>query len=308
MAQDYYQLLGVKRDASEQEIKKAFRKLAKQYHPDANPNNPSAEAKFKEINAAYEVLSDPEKRRQYDTFGADFARYQQAGGNPFSGRDNPFSGRGNPFGNQQNWSYQQTTSDFNLEDLLKNMFGGASPFARGAAGPEVNLRGQDIEHPISVTLEEVYNGATRYITRGDSDRRIKADIPRGVSDGTKVRLAGEGEPGPGGAGDLYLVIRIEPHPVFRREGKDLHTDVKVDMFTALLGGHVEVPTLTRPVRLQIPPGTQSGQKFRLTGKGLPSARKPDQFGDLYAHVMITVPKTVSPEQRQLIEQLRDSYR
>jgi curved DNA-binding protein len=295
MAKDYYQTLGVSRSADEKEIKKAYRKLAKQYHPDANPNNPTAEAKFKEINEAYEVLSDEEKRGQYDRFGADFARYQGMPNNSGSG----FGGAGQYYTNVD-------TGGVDFDDLLKNIFGGFGG-GRGTSGArtaEPMIKGRDLEHPVRITLREAYEGATRYVSNGE--RRIKADIPAGVTDGTKVRLSGEGEPGPAGNGDLFLVVEIEPDTQFERKGNDLYTDIKVDMFTALLGGEVEVPTLQRSLKLNIPAGTSSGKRFRLNGKGMPIMRKKGEHGDLYARVLITVPSQLNEEQRTLAQQLRDS--
>jgi curved DNA-binding protein len=310
MAKDYYKTLGVPKNASEQDIKKAFRKLAKQYHPDANPDDPTSEAKFKEINEAYDVLSDQEKRAQYDRFGPDFDRMKGFQGQP--------GGPGGPF------TYTETVNmnDFDFNDLMESLFGGFGgggarrrrtggvnfTGAPSEADVRTNAKGQDIEQPVLVTLREAYEGTTRFITKGD--RRIKADIPAGVTDGMKVRLSGEGMPGAvgGQAGDLYLVVKVEPDPQFERKGADLYTDVKVDMFTALLGGSVEVPTLDRSVKLNIPAGTQSGQKFRLSNKGMPMVRKKGQHGDLYARVMITVPKNLSDEQRRQFESLRSSLR
>ncbi len=289
MAKDYYRTLGVNRNADEAEIKKAFRRLAKQYHPDANPDNPGAEAKFKELNEAYEVLGDPEKRAQYDRFGEDFRRYQQPPGGP--GGQYPYSG--------------SDANGVDFDDLLRNIFGG---FGGGRAGNPrtAAARGRDIEQPVTISLREAYEGATRFVSKGD--RRIKADIPAGIADAMKVRLAGEGEPGIGGGapGDLYLVVQIEPDSRFERKENDLYTEVRVDLFSALLGGAVEVPTLDRPVRLNIPAGTQSGQRFRLTGKGMPIVRQKGQFGDLFARVFITVPTNLTDAQREKAEQFRKS--
>lgn len=294
MAKDYYKILGVAKNADEKEIKKAFRKLAKQYHPDTNPGNAAAEAKFKEINEAYEVLSDADKRSQYDRFGPDFQRYSGVGGT------------GGPGG------YTQTVDfgggDVNLEDILKNLFGGLGGMGGRGASARTAQRGEDIEQPVTISLREAYEGTSRIITKGD--RRIKADIPAGVTDGMKVRLAGEGQSSVfgGAAGDLLLVVQIEPDPQFERVGNDLYTDIKVDMFTAMLGGQIEVPTLAGRVRLNIPAGSQSGQKFRLTGKGMPIIKQKNTNGDLYARVLITVPTNLNDEQRALIEQLRDASR
>lgn len=294
MPKDYYKILGVNKDASGKDIKKAYRKLAKQYHPDANPNNPGAEARFKEINEAYEVLGDDQKRAQYDRLGpnfADFSRFQDAGGNPYA----------NSYSNVD-------MNDSAFGDIFESLFGGMGRGAapRGGRSAGFNVPGRDLEHEVSISLREAYEGATRFITKGD--RRIKVTIPRGATNGTKVRLTGEGEPGMGAArpGDLYLVVTVEPDSQYERSGDDLTTEVKVDMFTALLGGEITVPTLGGPVNLKIPPGTQSGTKFRISGKGMPSLRKPAEFGSLYARVLITVPKNLTEHQRELVNQLKQT--
>lgn len=302
MAKDYYKTLGVKRDASDAELKKAFRKLAKQHHPDANRNDPKAEERFKEINEAYEVLSDKEKRAMYDRFGT--VNPQEIGTNGYGNFGGYTTTRGGSVGGQQ--------VDFgDLGDFFTSIFGGrgagsgantagSSPFYRPT-------RGQDIEQPVSITLQEAFNGTSRTVMRGD--RRVNVVIPAGAATGTKVRLEGEGEYGVGGGqnGDLYLVIQVEPDPLFERKGDDLFVDLKIDMFTALLGGEVQVPTLRRPVKLKIPAGTQNGRKFRLSGKGMPLLRKHDQHGDLYARVQITIPDApLTPEQRELVEKLKAS--
>jgi curved DNA-binding protein len=300
MAKDYYKTLGVSRSASEKDIKQAFRKLAKKYHPDANPNNPSAEARFKEINEAYEVLGDKEKRESYDRFGT---------ANP---QGMPPWGAGAAGGNGSPFTYTTTnTGDFgDLGDILGSLFGrrgertgggaAGSPFA-GFSGAQQTTRAQDIEQKVSVSLQEAYTGATRLITKGE--RTVRVNIPAGAKTGTKVRLAGEGESG----GDLYLIIDVEPDSRFEREGDDLTVEVKVDMFTALLGGEAEVPTLGRPIKLKIPAGTQSGRKFRLTGKGMPVLNQADKHGDLYARVLVTVPERLNDQQRDLVEQLKATF-
>jgi curved DNA-binding protein len=280
MAEDYYDVLGVNRGATDQEIKRAFRNKAKEYHPDANPNNPNAESMFKQINEAYEVLSDAEKRAQYDRFGKDFNAFRGQGGRV----DTDFGG--SPFA-----------------DIFDSFFGHGRRSTRGS-GVGMAMDGRDLEQPITITLREAYEGTTRIITKGG--RKIRVNIPPGADNGTKVRLAGDGQQGfgRGRTGDLFLMVEVQPDGHFQREGDDLYTEVKVDMFTALLGGEIKVPTLGRPVRLKIPPGTQSGQKLRLSGKGMPDRRQQDQQGDLYARVLITVPSDLTDEQRDLVEQLR----
>lgn len=300
MAKDYYKTLGVDKNASEDDIKKAFRKLAKQYHPDTNQNDPNAETRFKEINEAYEVLGDAKKRAQYDRMGSSY-----------------FGGGGYPGSAGRTYSYNVDIDDMNFGDtpfgdILRDIFGGIGGSARGSTVREGGRRsgfsavpGEDLEHVVNISLREAYSGATRLITKGD--RTIKVSIPAGATTGTKVRLAGEGGQGLNGgqAGDLYLVVHVEPDPEFERQGDDLYVDVKVDMFTALLGGEVDVPTLARPIRLKIPAGTQSGRKIRAAGKGMPVLRKPDTHGDLYARVLITVPEKLTAEQREAVIRLRE---
>ncbi|MBE2268796.1 MAG: DnaJ domain-containing protein [Anaerolinea sp.] len=299
MAKNYYDILGVKRDASDTDIKKAFRRLAKKYHPDANPNDPQAEARFKEVNEANEVLSDPEKRKTYDRFGT--VNPQAAG-----------AGWGGAPGG---YTYTTQNADVgDLGDLINSIFGargrgGAS--TRGSAnfdyGFSTRTDGQNIEQPVAISLREAYEGTTREVVKGD--RTIRVKIPAGATDGTRVRLSGEGEAGVNGGkpGDLYLIVQVEPDPQFTRDGDNLTVEVKLSMFDALLGGEVEIPTLGRPVRMKVPAGTQSGKKFRLTGKGMPVLRQPDKFGDLYARMLITIPETLTAEQRELIERLRASF-
>lgn len=295
-AKDYYQTLGVSRSANDKEIKLAFRKLAKKHHPDANRDDPSAEGRFKEINEAYEVLSDKDKRSMYDRFGT--VNPQQA---PWG--DNPAGGGGQ-------YTYTPTGNNVDLGDIFGSLFGRRGAERTGSAGVGSpfsgtrTMRGQDIEQKVSITLQEAYTGATRLITKGD--RTVRVNIPAGAKTGTKVRLTGEGEAGTQ-PGDLYLVVEVEPDTRFERDGDNLTVDVKVDMFTALLGGEAEVPTLTRPVKLKIPAGTQSGRKFRLSGKGMPVLNQPDRFGDLIARMLVTVPEKLTPEQRELVEQLKATF-
>lgn len=289
MSRDYYDVLGVNRGASEDEIKQAYRQKAKQYHPDANPNNPSAEARFKEINEAYEVLRDDVKRAAYNHFGANWQHYQAANGQ-------------NPFGHADGGA-----SYTDMSDLFETIFGGGQR-SGFRANAHYARDGADIERDIDISLREAYEGARRIISK--DGREIQVRIPRGAATGTKVRLAGEGHPGIGGgaAGDLYLVVHVAEDPQFKREDDDIHVDVSVDAFTAMLGGEVEVPTMTRPVRMKVRPGAQSGQKLRLAGKGMPKLRHENAFGDLYARVMIKVPHPLDAAQIELAEVLRDSLR
>ena len=325
---DYYQTLGVAKTASEKELKQAYRKLARKHHPDVNPGDKAAEARFKEINEAYEVLGDPEKRRKYDELGANWRLYEQAQQQGY-GAGNPFGGAGNPFGGGGAWTinmggepggYRTMT-----EDEMRDMFGNEDPFSdffktffggggaareggRGRSRAPRAQKGRDIEHEVELTLEEAFHGATRRISikQGGHARSVDVRIPAGVKDGSRVRAAGEGESGANGgsAGDLYLRVRLRPHPVFERDGNDLRTRVAVPVSTAVLGGEANVPTISGSVRLKIPETTQSGQVFRLKGHGMPVVGKPDQRGDLYASVDIQLPRTLTKEQRALYESLQ----
>ena len=295
MARDYYDVLGVNRSASEDEIKRAYRKKAKQYHPDANPNNPGAEARFKEVNEAYEVLRDDDKRSAYNHFGANWQNYQGfEGQSPFGHAD-----AGAPYAD--------------VSDIFETIFGNGDrrrgPFG-GYPGKVIDPRkGADIEQDIHISLNEAHEGARRIINFQDG-RKIPVDIPRGAATGTRIPLYNEGHAGIGGgrAGDLHLIIHVDEDPRFERKGDDLHVDIKVDVFTAMLGGEAEVPTMTRPVRMRIRAGTQSGQKLRLSGKGMPKLRHDRAFGDLYVRVMVTVPHPLDAAQIELAETLRDSLR
>ena len=307
---DYYKILGVSKDADEKEIKRAFRRLARKYHPDVNPGDPQAEERFKEINEAYEVLSDPEKRRKYDQLGAEWYRWQQAGGRP----------------GDFDWSQWVSTAPggqrvyvrYGTPEDLQDLFGEGSPFSdffsqifggMGAApgGFEYRVRpqrGQDYEQEVEISLREAYQGTTRILQK--DGRRLEVKIPPGARTGTRVRIAGEGGPGAAGgeAGDLYLRVRVRPDPQFERRGDDLYVTVPVDLYTAILGGKVRVPTLNGAVMLTIPPGTQNGRVFRLRGKGMPRLRQPEQHGDLYAKVDVRLPTHLTPRQRELFEELR----
>ncbi len=291
---DYYNVLGVGRDASQEDIKAAYRKLARKWHPDVNAGDSAAEKRFKEINEAHEVLGDPETRRKYDTLGADWRRIEQAqaaGGNPFAG--DPFG-----FGGFQG-GFRTAHSDTGFSDFFEQFFGGARPAGR-------RTRGRDLEHTLELSLEHAYHGTTRRlsINRGGRQRSVDVRIPAGVTDGASVRVPGEGEPGADGtpAGNLLLRIRIARHPRFTPRGRDLHLTVAVPVTTAVLGGEVDVATLDgATVRLKVPAGTQSGQTLRLRGRGLPGRR--GKAGDLLAAVQIAVPRHLSPEAREHYEAL-----
>jgi curved DNA-binding protein len=312
---DYYKILGVDKNASQKDIQKAYRKLARKFHPDVNPGDKTAEEKFKEINEANEVLSDPEKRRQYDELGA---YYQQYGGQwPGS------SGPGGATGGDGRRAQYRTMSEEDLNDL----FGGASPFSdffetlfgsgisdatrgrsrrTGRAQPGAYAPpGEDVEAEVDVTLAEAYQGATRVAEMTEPDgstRRLEVKIPAGVDEGDRIRVAGQGFQGASGRGDLYLRVHVLPDPRFTREGTTLRTRVDVPLATAMLGGEVQVPTPDgRQVLLRIPAGTQNGRSFRLRGKGMPARGQPEKRGDLYAEVNVVLPTHLNAEQRRLFE-------
>jgi curved DNA-binding protein len=329
---DYYATLGVAKTASEKEIKQAFRKLARKHHPDVNPNDKGAEAKFKEINEANEVLGDPEKRRKYDELGANWRMYEQAQqqGQPYPGGGSPFGGGGG-FGEGGAWTINmggpggaRTMSEEEMRDMFGGGGGGDDPFSdffrtffggagaggegRGRARAPRSQKGRDIESEAELTLEEAYHGAMRRISiaLGGHARSIDVRIPPGVKDGSRVRASGEGEGGSNGgaSGDLFLRVRIKPHPVFERKGDDLYVKVALPVTTAVLGGEAQVPTISGSVRLKVPETTQPGQIFRLKGHGMPLVGKADTKGDLYAAVDVQLPRSLSKEQRQAWEQVK----
>jgi curved DNA-binding protein len=300
---DYYATLGVTKDASAADIKKAYRKLARQLHPDVNPGDKAAEARFKSVNEAHEVLGDPQQRRKYDELGANWRAYEQAPG----GR-----GGGGPFGGGTH-----RTMDPNE---VEEMFGGEgfSEFFRtffhgdpgsGQRGPARPARGRDAETLVDLTLEEAFSGTSRRLalSGGGAERTVEVRIPAGVKEGARIRVAGEGGTGARGgeAGDLFLVVRLLPHPRFERRGQDLAVRLPVPVTTAVLGGEITVPTLAgQTVRLRMPELTPAGRVFRLRGHGMPSVGKADERGDLYATVDIHVPAALTPEAREHYEALR----
>lgn len=302
---DYYKILGVSRNASEKEIKSAYRKLARKYHPDVNPGDKTAEERFKDINEAYEVLSDAEKRRKYDQLGADWQRWQRMGGDPGGFDWSRWYAAGQPGSGRVRVEYADLSdilggSDFS--DFFRAIFGDMG--AGRTTWRTASQRGQDIEHPVDITLEEAYRGTTRVLQMSDG-RRLEVKIQPGAYSGLRIRMAGQGSPGYGGGprGDLYLVVNVLPHPTFQRQGDDLRIQVPVDLYTAVLGGEVRVPTLKGSVMLKIPPETQSGRVFRLRGQGMPTLHNPNAFGDLYAEVQIMLPQNLSSKEKELFRQL-----
>ncbi len=293
---DYYEILGVEKSASADDLKKAFRKLARKYHPDVAEDKKSAEAKFKEINEAYEVLSDPEKRKKYDTLGPNWEQ-QMPGG---FGR----GGRGPMAGGAEEYNFGGT----GFSDFFEQFFGGGGGGFGGAGGFGGPQRGQDVETDIMVTIDEVLQGSKRNVSfrRGPNGKMesYTVKIPAGVREGQRIRLAGRGESGGGRgeAGDLYLNVRISRHPDYAIEGDDLVHTVSVSPAQAVLGAEVFVPTPDGRVKIKIPAGSQPGRKMRLREKGLPSRIKTGR-GDLYVTVEVEIPSAVTAEQRKLWEQL-----
>jgi curved DNA-binding protein len=302
---DYYQTLGVDKNASQKEIKKAYRRLARKYHPDVNPGDKTAEARFKEINEANEVLCDPEKRKKYDELGANWQQWQRMGGDPRGFDWSQWFAGGQPGGGRVHVEYGDLGDLFGqgggFSDFFRNIFGGmgGADYSQRAT----RRRGRDYEHPVELTLEEAYKG-TKRILQLDS-QRIEVTIPPGVDTGSKVRISGKGSPGSGGgaSGDLYLRVTVLPHSRFERKGSNLFAEVPVDLYTAVLGGEVPVRTLKGQVMMTIPPETPSGKRFRLKGLGMPQLGDPKTRGDFYAEVKIAVPKRLTDQEKELFTQL-----
>jgi curved DNA-binding protein len=298
--QDYYEALDVPRDASTEDIRAAYRKLARKYHPDVN-KEPGAEDRFKEISEAYEVLRDPEKRERYDRLGANWKSGQDVSG------DSGFGGFRSEPGGFQDVRFDFGGGDFggaDFSDFFEGMFGGARRRGGRRTGGFNGFatRGGDQEAVLELSLEEAAAGGRRKISLGDG-RDYEVNVPAGVRDGQRIRLAGEGGRGvgEGPSGDLFLRVRIRPHPRFRLEGRDLYVDLPVAPWEAALGATVEVPTLTGTARAKVPAGSSSGRKLRLRGQGMPGPK--GGHGDLYAVVKIEVPKTLTNEERELWERL-----
>jgi len=305
---DYYEILGVPRTADEKQIRQAYRRLARKYHPDVNPNDKAAAEKFKEIQNAYEVLSDPEKRKKYDQFGEAWERAEQAGAGYGATYSRPGAGSGGFGGTGWQYDFRYGTGgideSFDLGDILSRVFGGFGEQTR--TGTRMAAKGQDIEQPVEITLEEAYRGTQRILEVREPDgrlRRLEVKIPPGVNEGSRVRIAGEGAPGRGGRGDLYLVIKLLPHSQFERKGDDLYIEVPVPLTLAILGGEVEVPTLKGRVALKIPPETQNGRVFRLAGQGMPHLGG-GGYGDLHAKIRVVLPTHLSARERELFQELQ----
>jgi DnaJ-class molecular chaperone len=296
MAKDYYATLGVDRGASEKEIRSAYRRLARKHHPDVNPGDKASEALFKDINAANDVLSDPDKRKKYDKYGDNWEHAEEI--------ERMQSQRGSG-------GFRYTTAgpdlgpDFDLGDIFGGIFGG-----NGRRGRRTEAPPPPMEYAVEVTLEEAFKGTKRVIrVEGDhgETRRLEVTIPPGVDTGSRVRMAGEGHVNfSGRRGDLYLVVNVKPSPRFERKGDDLYTDVEVALTTPVLGGEVEVQGIEKKVALRLPAGTQNGQTFRLKGLGMPKLGQPDKQGDLLARVKVKLPKDAGEDMKKLFEELREA--
>lgn len=350
MAKDFYKILGVERKADEKEIKKAYRKRARQLHPDINPNDKSAEAKFKEVNEAYQVLSDKEKRALYDQFGSDFDKVQNGAGSAgpggaggavnfedfFNQARRGSAGSGAARGGSGGGTRVENMDPGQVGDLFENLFGGArgrrgssgGGFDFGGARPSrtrgprpQEQRGGDVEHAVEISLAESVRGTQRALqlairdsmTGEEQRRNVTVKIPAGVQEGARVRVAGQGGAGVNGApnGDLFLKVHIQPHSFWKREGDNLHCEIPVAFSEAALGATVDVPTINGPVQMKIPAGTQGGQTFRLTGRGVPHLKN-GGAGDQFVKVKIAVPKNLGSREEELIRELsglsRDNVR
>ncbi len=316
MPGDFYEILGVPRDASDKDISSAYRKLARQFHPDVTGGDRDAEARFKEVNAAHDVLGDPDKRAAYNRWGDQWEHAEQleemqrqrggfggfGGGPPFGGQTDARQGNIHfDFGEQ----FGDTSDLGDLGDLFGNLFGARG----GSRAPQAPTRGRDLEHNLSVSLREAFRGTTRTIQRPGGSR-IEVTIPPGVDSGSRIKISGKGEDSPypaqGQPGDLYLVIGVEEDPVFERRGDDVHVFVDVPIVTAALGGEAVVRTLSGSggLALKIPAGTQNGRVFRLAGQGMPRFKQAGR-GDILAEVSLQLPEPLTPEQIALFQQLRD---
>lgn len=292
MPKDLYSILGVPKNASADDIKKAYRKLAVKWHPDKNPGDKAAEEKFKEANEAYEVLSDPEKRKKYDLYGENWNKVDES----------QFGGAGRQQHRQQSYSDSQSpfgdAGDFS--DIFENFFNSSGQ------GRKRSSRGQDLQAQTSITLEESFHGTSRIFEL--NNQKLRISLKPGSYDNLTIKLAGKGQPGKNGqAGDLYITVNVLPHRLYTREGDDIHQKVNIDLFTAVLGGEKEIQTLSGTLKIKIPPGTQNGKTLRLKGKGMPVYDKTGKFGDLLLSIVVDIPEKLTDEQKDLFLKLQSSF-
>jgi|KBSSwiStaDraftv2_1062776.scaffolds.fasta_scaffold46607_2 curved DNA-binding protein len=292
---DYYKTLGVERNASEDDIRKAYRKLAMKYHPDRNPNDKQAEERFKEINEAYQVLSDTTKRAHYDRLGSDYSNWQQRGA---PGDFNWDQYGGFPGGVRVDYGDLDDIlgGAGGFSDFFRTIFGRSAEGAGTGTRTRARQQPQGYQQELAITLDEAYHGTTRLLQTDGKQKQVR--IPAGVRTGSKVRVAGAG---PNGL-DLYLIVDVQDDKRFERRGNDLHTTATVGLFTAVLGGEAEVETLSGKIKLNVPAGTQPEQVFRLGGRGMPNVKNAEEKGDLYVRLKVQIPKYLSPKQRELLEE------
>jgi curved DNA-binding protein len=330
---DYYDVLGVDRDATQDEIQKAFRRLARKHHPDVNPGDEGAEERFKTINEAYQVLSDPEKRAKYDQLGQQWKQHQQAGGRPEDFNWSQWTSR-TPGGQGRGYTTRRVSPEEfeqmfggglgGFSDFFETLFGGMGGAAPGSGNvqgrsPYQTYRGRqrqqparnlDLEMPLEISLEEAFHGTNRILQKSNGSK-INARVPPGVKTGSRVRLKGQGRSagmGRNQRGDLYLEITVAPHPTYERKGDDLYVDAEVDLYTMVLGGDQEVASLDKTVRLDIPPLTDNNTVFRLRNLGMPRLKNPDQRGDLFVRAQVKLPDSLSRREKELFQKLRDMQR
>jgi curved DNA-binding protein len=305
---DYYKILGVDRNANKEEIKRAYRKLALKTHPDRNPGDSKAEEKFKEINEAYQVLSDPEKRSRYNQLGESYSQWQQGGartGN-FNWEDWYASGQS---GNVRTGGFEDILGS-EFSEFFRSIFGGMAGAGMSSTPSGATQRSRrstipSYQQEVVISLAEVYQGTSRKIEV--DGRRLEVKIPAGAKTGTKVRVANTIPTGvEGRKGDLYLVIKVAEDPRYEIKGNDLHTEVPIDLYTAVLGGEVTLQTLAGNVVLTIPAGIQPGQSIRLSGRGIPRLNHPDNKGDLFAHIKVRIPQNLTAKQKELFQELKRS--
>ena len=297
---DYYKLLEIDRSATKADVKKAYRRLARKYHPDLNPDNKEAQARFQQINEAHEVLSDPEKRKKYDEYGKDWkhadqfeeARKQQASSGGFGGG----------FGGAQSGSYSGDFDDDTFSDFFEQMFGGRA--RAGGTHRGAQFKGQDFNAELQLKLSDIYESRKHTITV--NGKNIRLTIPAGVENGQTIKIKGYGGAGVQGGpkGDLYITFNIQNDTNFRREKENLYSTEEINLSTAALGGEIEVKTFNGKVKLKVKPGTQNGSKVKLKGKGFPKYKKEGQFGDLYISYQVKIPEKLNERQKELFEELK----
>jgi curved DNA-binding protein len=289
---DYYKTLGIEKNATEEEIKKAYRKLARKYHPDLNPNDKEANKKFQQINEANEVLSDPEKRKKYDAYGENWRHAEQF--------DQAGQSRSRTKQDWQEYTYSGTQGEDDFSDFFESLFGRATGRGRSS---QAKFRGNDVNASLQLKLRDAYS--THQQTFSINDKQVRITIPAGVANGQVIKLKGYGNPGinSGPNGDLYITFVIDDDPKFRRVGSDLHTSAEIDLYTAVLGGDFTLETMSGKLKLKVNPGTQNGSAVRLKGKGFPVYKKEGEFGDLFVTWQVKIPTDLTKRQKELFQEL-----